>query len=882
MSKKETLFLFDAHSFVHRAVNTMPAFTNKAGHPTGAIAGFLSMMTSVLNKFTPDKVIVTFDHRGKNFRHEMFPDYKGNRPPTPPDTAVQFQPIKDIVKAWGLPSISIPGVEADDTMATLALIGLALGYEVVIVTSDKDLRQMIQEGISILDTQHGDKKFPLLTADGVFEKMGVYPDRVIDLLAIMGDKSDNVPGAEGVGEVTGAKWLAKFDTLEGVIENIDTVKGAYAQKFRDQIEQVRLSYKLVTIDSNVDLGMSFENIVGEKDEVELYRLIKEFELKKFQLAIGAKNTDAQELDIDILNLDDNTSNDELISVINQAEQDGELFIEHHIDDNKLILFLANVENESVYKVTLNKSNKEVLALIISDTITLSGNDMKDTLRILNGCLKLEINTMNSVKDTRVLNYNINGGSTKKVSIEVINQLGANLELSELRVTHKLDTDKPRWDKLQHEELVLIKAQELVVAKNTFASDEYNSFAFDSNNHMIKSLAMDFSLLPILAKMESDGVYVDKDRLQTLQVQLTAKLIDIEFEIFEIAGKKFNIASGPQTIKVLFTDLAIPSKKKSTAEDVMSKLADQYPITGLIMKWRSLSKIISTYIVGIINKMDSNGRVHATFNQTVVSTSRLSASDPGLQSIPVATLDGKKIRSSFVAKPKYKVVALDYSQIDIRILAHLCQQPELIEAFLNNVDVHASTAADVFDVLINDVTELQRRAAKAINFGMIYGRGAKALAAALNISKKEAEAYIEAYFIKYDLVKPTMQSILAFAQENLYVETQIGRKLLTQNVNTKIPMQRAHAELSAKNAPLQGTAADIVKQAMIDVAIYIFNNPEYDITLLMQVHDELVIEVKEEYADEVAKTIAHIMENAFKLSVPLVVDYKVADNWADAH
>jgi DNA polymerase-1 len=881
MSKKKTLFLYDGNSFIHRAGNTMPAFNNKAGHPTGAIAGFLSMMTSVMNKFKPDKNIVNFDHKGKNFRHEMFPDYKGNRPPTEPDLAMQFQPIKDIVKAWGLPIISIPGYEADDSLATLAEIGVSLGYIVYIVTSDKDLRQRIRKDIYILDTQQ-DKNPKPLDADGVFDKMGVYPDRVIDLLAIMGDSSDNIPGAAGVGPVTAAKWLDKFDTLEGVIENIDTVKGAYAEKFRNQIAEVRLSYKLVTIDYNIDLGVDFNDIVGERDDEELYRLIQEYELKKFQLAIGAKNTNAEETTVSIINLDDNDSNEKFSSIISQAQIDKSLFIEHYIFENNLVLFLSNIEDESVYTVTINNDNKYIASLLMSYDITLSGNDMKNTLKALVNNLGTSLNTTRPVRDTRVLNFNMNGGSTKDVGIDVLNQLSANIELSELRVTNKLDMETAKWNKLNLEEIVLVKSQELVVAKKTFESDTYKEFAFNSKG-MIKSLAMDFALLPVLAQMEIDGVYINKEKLDSIYVRMSEKLVDIEVKIFEMAGQKFNVNSSKDVIRVLFEDLEIPSKKKSSAEDVLSKLVEKYPIAGLILQWRSLSKMISTYVVGITKRLDSNGKVYATFNQNVTTSSRLSVKDPGLQSIPVASVDGKEIRESFEARAGYKYVALDYSQIEIRILAHLCQQPELVEAFLNGEDVHAITAAHVFNVNLEDVTPLQRRAAKAINFGLIYGKGAKAVAAELKISKKEAEVYIEGYFTKYDMIRPNMASILEFSQENLYVETEIGRKLLTRNVNTSNSMQRSHAELSAKNAPLQGTAADIVKQAMIDVAKYIYENkPLFDITLLMQVHDELVVEIKEEYAEEISKVIAGIMEDAVCLTVPLVVDYKVANNWADAH
>lgn len=870
MSKKPKLFLFDGNSFIHRAANTMPAFSNKAGHPTGVIVGFLNMMTSVLNRYNPEKTIVNFDHKGKNFRHELLPSYKGNRPPTDPEISAQFQPVKDIVKAWGLPIISIKGVEADDTMGTLADIGVEEGYDVYIVTSDKDMRQKVKENISILDTKDAEKKGKPLDAQGVFDKMGVYPDRVIDLLSIMGDASDNVPGAVGVGEVTAAKWIAKFGSLDGIIENIHTVKGAYAQKFQDQIEQVRLSYKLVTIDSNVDLGVEFKDIVGEKDDDELFRLIQEYELKKFQLAIGAKNTNAEELSINIIDLD-NENTSALNIVI--GESGDNLFVESHQDDLGLTLFISPAHDENVYKVT---ACGEIARMVLCRPC-LSGNDIKQTLKHLVELSGVKLNTNIKVMDTRVFNYNINGGRTKKVGLDEINQIEANIELSELRVTHKLDTEKPKWEKLQFEELLQVKAEEVLIAKKTLLSQSHKDLL------QLKPLNVDYQLIPVIALMEINGVYVNKDILETLNVEYKAKLIDIEFEIYDIAGDKFNIGSHKQVKEVLFDKLGIPSRNRKTDEKEMTKLSKVYPICGLIMQWRSLSKLISTYIVGIMNRADEESRVHANFNQTVVTSSRLSADDPNLQSIPVATDMGKRIRTSFEAKERKKIIALDYSQIEMRVLAHFSKQPELVYAFNNNIDVHVSTAADVFDMEMEAVGFEKRRAAKAINFGLIYGLGAKALAKDLGISIAEAKDYIEKYFNKYNLVKPYMDSILDFAKENLFVVTDMGRKLLTRNVNTTNNMAKPHEELSAKNAPLQGTAADIMKLAMIEVAKYIFENKDkYEITLLMQVHDELVIEADDDIAEIIANDIAEIMENVVQLVVPLKVDYAIADNWADAH
>lgn len=877
MSKKTdlpTLFLIDGNSFMHRAANTMPAFNNKAGHPTGAMTGFLNMMVSVINDHNPDKCIVTFDHKGKTFRHDIFPEYKGTRPPSDPDLAKQFGPIKEIVKAWGYPVVSIEGVEADDTMSTLADMGVAQGYLVYLVTSDKDMCQKVSEKVLLLDTKNTDKKGKALDVDGVYEKLGVYPVQVIDLLAIMGDKSDNVPGAEGVGQVTASKWLNKYDSLDGILANIDELKGAYAEKFKAQIDNVLLSKKLVTIDSNVNIGMELNEIKGERNEDKLYALTQEFEMKKFQLAADIKNTNAETLDIKVIDLDESESNISFESLMNDV-QEG-LFIEiAETKKDKMLFFSSQSMDENVvYKVNLTKE----IALKIMSMPLLMGNDTKNTLKLLSMASEQLIEPTRKVMDTRVYNYNLNGGSKTKAAINVINQISANIEISELRVTNKLDTDKPKWDKLKFEELLIIKAQEVLIARKTLSSDEHNSLL-----ESYRPLSMDYELLPVLARMEQDGVLVDKQKLEELNIVLSDQLNDMSKEIFEIAGEEFNIASVAQVKRILFDVMEIPSKKKSTAESEMNKLAVEHRIVKLILDWRSLSKKISTYVVGIINRLDSNNRVHCEFNQTVAATGRLSARDPNLQSIPVASEDGRKIRSAFIASNGKRILALDYSQIEMRILAHVCEQPELIDAFLNDVDVHAATASDIFNVNIEDVTYEQRRAAKAINFSLIYGKGSKALAQDLDIEVKEAKQYIADYFEKYSLVKPSMEDILDFARANLFVRTLFGRKVLTRDINAKNPMVRPHAENAAKNAPYQGTAADIIKEAMIATAKYISeNNLHDDVSMLIQVHDELVFEISEDRVDEMAKIIAEIMENVIDLKVPLVVDHNVANNWSDAH
>lgn len=869
MSKPQC-FIFDGNSFMFRAHHSMPAFTTKKGFPTGAMTGFFNMVNSVITKFSPEKTIFTFDAKGKNFRHEIFPEYKAHRPPTDPDLSAQFQPVKDIVSAWGYPILCKEGVEADDVMGTLAKMAVAEGYQVVIVTSDKDMRQMVTEDILILDTKDADTKGKPYSAEGVIEKMGVPPEYVRDLLAIKGDSADNVPGVPGVGETTAAKWINEFGGLESIIANADALKGAYGQKLRDNIENARLSYRLVVIDDNLELDTTFDKIVGVRDEAKLFELVSEYELNKFKNTIGVVNAMAQSADYTLASLDVAGAD----SFYQEVCDSGKYFAE--ISEDGAVAFVSSGEESDILYFDVAENLNLVEKLLNNTEITLVGNDTKNVLKAFAKATGCSVRPTVKVVDTRVINYVLNGGTSKMVSIQSLNDSFAEIELSPLRNEYKLDTDKPKWEKIQIEDLRNIKAEELVVAKKVLAHGKIKE-------HLVSyyPLNQDLALLPVLAQMEIDGVLVDLDYLAGLKAEFGDRISKIEKQIFEIAGQEFNVGSPAQVKKVLFEDLSIPSKKQSTDEGELSKIASDYPIAQLILDWRSLNKLITTYVDGLTKRATESGVVHTTYNQTITATSRLSSTDPNLQNIPIRTEDGRKIRQAFVARKGFVIMSADYSQIELRILAHGCQQHALVEAFKNDEDVHCATASVIFEVPLAEVTPEQRRAAKAINFGLIYGQGAKAQAEQLGIPLKTAKAYNDAYFEKYDMIKPFMDGQLEFAKENLFVNTFMGRMLLTRDVNTTNPMVRVHAELAAKNAPLQGTSADIIKEAMIKTALMI-SQTGLSARMLLQVHDELVFEVAEEDAETISLEIVNIMENAVKLSVPMKVEFGFGNNWLEAH
>lgn len=868
------LLIVDGNSFIHRAYNALPPLTNSESFPTGAMTGVLNMINNLIKTQKPDKIVIAYDAKGKNFRHSMYNDYKANRNPMDDDLRVQIEPLKEVITAWGLPSICVDGVEADDSISTLAKLGESQGYFVIISTSDKDMRQVVNENIVILDTKDTlNKSLSYYDPHTIFVKNGVYPNRIIDLLALVGDVSDNVPGVPSCGEKTAVKWLKEYDSIDGIMDNADNIKGKVGEKLRESIDSgnLKLSYNLVKIDLNVELPYkNIDDYIGEYDEEKLDLLTKKYELNNFRKALNIKDLSAEKISFNVID-----DNDSVYKFLLSCSKD--IYIERFNLNDELFVLASEHDCEDVYLFKVSDHIDDLKRLtkkfILSDW-SFCGNDVKETLKSLYEYTNDIFLFRTKIKDSRILNCHLNGGKSKNISIEQLNLIYSNIELSELRDKYKLDSKTPKISKMTFDELVEVKCEEIHIAKSILLKE------YDTNK---KSLELDYELCPVLAMMESNGVKLDSEKLKEHGIFIEEKMKILEDSIYEDAGEKFNISSPKQVGNILFNVLNIESKKKSTAEDVLLALKDDNPIISKILKYRSLSTLNSTYITGLINKLDKDDFLHTTYNQSLTVTGRLSSVDPNLQNIPIKSDDGKKIREAFIAREGYKIVAFDYSQIELVILAHLAQEPALIDAFNKGLDIHSATAAFILDINISDVTDEQRRIFKAINFGLIYGKGYKKLAEELSITNKEAKTHIDLYFNKYSRIKPYFDELLAKTQENLYLETLYGRKIPITDINSNNSMIRGFAERAVKNNGIQGTSADIIKKAMNTINTNILYNCGNNVRMIMQVHDELVFEIKDDsLLENLSEKIKEIMENVVTLSVPLKVNYKIAENWLKAH
>ncbi|MBM25437.1 MAG: DNA polymerase I [Chloroflexi bacterium] len=883
----EPLFIIiDGNSFMHRAFHGMPPFKNKEGFPTQIIAGVSNMINGQLTKLKPAKVVVVFDHKGKTFRHDMFEGYKGDRPSLPDDFRVQIEPLKELIAAWGLPMMSIPYVEADDSMSTLAIQAKEAGYKVAMLTSDKDMCQIVDEDIGILDTKDIEKGNVVRHIEGVKEKMKVYPNQIVPFLALVGDKADCVPGVEGVGEGTAAKWLAEYKTLENLIANKENIKGKVGANFVKAVEDgsFQLSIDLVTIKTDVDLGQTVEEFQAERDDEKLLELVTKYELHGLKKSLGVVDTNAESASSTVV-----TDENKILAFLEEVKKEDNLFIELIKLDGKDKFLMSSEKVDSIFLVDVTEHLNTLTELATDNKHTIISLKAKSIINKLFNLTKNEKLFFCKLDDIRVYDYVHFTQRSKEATLEHLNNDHSKFNLSELRETYKLNGKTPKWNKMTEEEILEVRSEEVSISKYIFENK-----IEEINTNISK---MDNKILSVLSYMETNGALIQPHILKTIGEELSEILRQKEEIIYKIAGEEFSIASPKQVQAILFDKLGLPAKKKTTAEDALRKAVaaltknkdleeekkeDLTTIVNEILEHRSLSKIIGTYVVGLTERMTKDNKVHTTYQSTVTSTGRFSSIDPNLQNIPIRNEEGRKIRNAFIAKKGYKILAVDYSQIELRILAHLANDEAFIRAFNNGEDIHKQTAADILGIDISEVTDDQRRIAKAINFGLIYGMGEKRLAEDNNITRKEAKVYYNGFFDTYVSVKPYFDEELERAKENLYIKTILGRKLSTKDVNANNSMIRSHAEKAAKNAGIQGSAAEIIKLAMIDVFDFIFNEAKEDAIMIMQVHDELVFEVKEDKAEELAERIKSIMENVIELKVPLVAEYKIADNWNEAH
>lgn len=911
MSEK-TLYLVDGSAYLYRAhfVPALQRLKNHKGEPTGMIYGVINMINRMIKEYDPKYMAVVFDAPGKTFRHDMYDQYKATRPPMPDDLRNQIQPTKDIIKALGVPLLEIKGVEADDVMGTLGVMASQAGFKTVISSGDKDMAQLVNDDVMLIDTMRKTS----MNIDGVKEKFGVRPDQIIDYLTLIGDTSDNIPGVNKVGPKTAVKWLEEHETLDNIIENANQVKGKVGEYLREAIPQIPLSKQLVTIDTSVPLDCKVQDLTINGEDVEqLNILAQEFGIRSLQRE---------------------TQTDLFSQVSTEPETDTETQSEKNYttirDEKTLEQWLEKIRNEKIIAFDLETTSLDSMqAEIVGMSFSCKPGEAaytpiahvektEEQLKILDNQLELQ-SVLNQVEPL-LNNPEIKLiGQHFKYDMNVLSNYGIeinNLSDDSLMESYVLDTngrhdmDTLAMQYLQKQTIKYedicgkgakqISFAEVPVDVATQYAAEDADITLQLHLELSKKLQehqqqqqlkvyreIEMPLIQVLAKMEQTGVLVDSKTLEKQSEELSIKIAQLEQQAYELVGREFNLNSPKQLQEILFEEQNIPVIKKtptgqpSTSEDVLQELAEDYELPRIIIDNRSFSKLKSTYTDKLPQEINSRtGRIHTSYHQAVATTGRLSSTNPNLQNIPIRTEEGRKIRQAFVAPEGFKIMAADYSQIELRIMAHLSKDEKLLDSFAKDQDVHSRTASQVFGVEIEEVSKDQRRAAKAINFGLMYGMSAFGLAKQLGVERGEAQDYMNRYFDQYPKVAEFMKTIKEQAKENAYVDTLFGRRLYFPEIKNRNGRIRAGAERAAINAPMQGTAADIIKQAMLKVFAEIKNNP--DIRMIMQVHDELVFEVREEKQDELAVLVKNLMEKAVQLSIPLKVDIGIGDNWDEAH
>lgn len=920
------LILVDGSSYLYRAYHAFPPLTNSAGEPTGAMYGVLNMLRSLILQYQPTHAVVVFDAKGKTFRDELFEHYKSHRPPMPDDLRAQIEPLHTMVKAMGLPLMAVPGVEADDVIGTLAREAEKAGRPVLISTGDKDMAQLVTPGITLINTMTN----TILGPDEVVTKYGVPPELIIDFLALMGDSSDNIPGVPGVGEKTAQallQGLGGLDTLYAEAEKIAglSFRGAktMAAKLEQNKEVAYLSYQLATIKTDVELDLSCEELlVLEPAADDLLTLFKKYEFKrwitdvesgKWMQAKGskpaAKPAQAAVAEEEVVEAAATLSAENYVTILD--EETLTAWIEKL---KKAPLFAFDTETDSLDNISANMVGLSfaiepgVAAYVPVAHDYLDAPDQIPRDRVLE-LLKPLLEDNSLLKVGQNLKYD--RGILANYGIELrgiaFDTMLESYILDSVAGRHDMDSLSDRW--LQHKTITF----EEIAGKgknqltfNQIALEEAGRYAAEDADvtlqlhlkmwpklqqhegplHVFKNIEM--PLVPVLYRVERNGVKIDPAVLHAHSQEIAKRLVELEQKAYEIAGEEFNLSSPKQLQTILFEKQGIKPLKKtpggapSTSEEVLEELALDYPLPKVILEYRGLAKLKSTYtdkLPLMINP--KTGRVHTSYHQAVTATGRLSSTDPNLQNIPVRNEEGRRIRQAFIAPQDYLIVSADYSQIELRIMAHLSRDNGLLTAFAEGKDIHRATAAEVFSLPLESVSSEQRRSAKAINFGLIYGMSAFGLARQLNIPRREAQKYMDLYFERYPGVLDYMERTRAQAKEQGYVETLDGRRLYLPDIKSSNGARRAGAERAAINAPMQGTAADIIKRAMIAVDEWLLTEKPR-VRMIMQVHDELVFEVHKDDLESVAKKVHELMENSTTLAVPLLVEVGSGENWDQAH
>ncbi len=907
------LLLVDGSSYLYRAFHALPPLSNSKGEPTGAVLGVINMLNKLMKEESPDRVAVVFDAPGRTFRDELFDQYKAHRTPMPDDLRSQLPPLLEAVAGLGLPLLRVAGVEADDVIGTLAVQGAAAGFDVLISTGDKDMAQLVDPRISLVNTMTNTR----LDRAGVKAKFDVFPEQIVDYLALVGDSSDNIPGITGVGPKTAAKWLNQHQTLDALVARAADIPGKVGENLRGELPALELSRKLATIDAAVSLAVAPEDLVAASpDQKRLRELYGRLELRAL-----AKSLDALPPSADTATATSAAagSSTELASVAPSARQQ-----EAVLSDASLDAWIAKLKAAPLVCIGVETDSPDYMhahlvglafavapgdAAYIPLAHDYTGAPPQLALDRVLGALKPLLEDPELAKVGRRLKFDAHILANHGITLQgqrydsmlesyVLDSVATRHDLESTAAKY-LGTAITRYEDVAGKGAKQIAFGQVDVQRAANYAGEEAEVTLKLHRALWPQLeaaprlqnlyeTIEQPLSPVLYRMERTGVLVDRALLRAQSSELAARMAQLQIEAHAAAGGSFNVDSPKQLQEILFGKLGLPVVRKtptgqpSTAEDVLEELAQSYELPKLILEYRGVSKLKSTYTDKLPEQINERtGRIHTCYQQTVAATGRLSSSDPNLQNIPIRTSEGRRIRQAFIAEEGYSLVAADYSQIELRIMAHLSSDASLLKAFAEDRDIHQATAAEVLGLPAGEVTADQRRSAKAVNFGLIYGMSAFGLARQLGISRGDAQRYVDLYFQRYPGVKRYMDETRAQARELGYVETVFGRRLYLPEIRSRDAARRQYAERSAINAPMQGTAADIIKRAMIEVDAWL-GESQARARIILQVHDELVLEVADDAVESTVMCLREHMIAAAELAVPLKVDVGIGRNWDEAH
>ena len=917
------LILVDGSGYLYRAFHALPPLTNSRGEPTGAVLGVLNMLNKMIKEEAPDRIAVVFDAPGRTFRDDLFDQYKAHREPMPDNLTAQVQPLYDAVAAMGVPLLRVPGVEADDVIGTLARLGADAGFKVLISTGDKDMAQLVGPNVELINTMSNTR----LDRIGVKAKFDVFPEQIVDYLALVGDTSDNIPGITGVGNKTAAKWLNQYQNLDTLIAQAADISGKVGENLRNEMPMLELSRKLATIDTTLSLDVTPEQLsTGAPDAARLRELYTRMELRALLKALGPETQGTQAGgEIDLIVAEATTAGGTplatAVAVVStpqprnyhkvMSEEELDIWLQK-LKDAPLVSFdtetdsldymraqivgvsFAVAPGEAAYvplghdyagaphQLDRNKALATLKPMLEDITKAKVGHHLKFDAHVLaNYGIALNGQRFDSMLESYVLNsvatrHDMDASAVRYLGVKTINFEDLTGKGAKKITFNQVDVDRAAEYSAEDADITLQLHQAIWPQIEAVPNLK---FVYEN---------IEQPLVPVLFRMERAGVLVDRSLLKAQSTELATRMLELQTQAHQLAGGVFNVDSPKQLQEILFGKLGIPVVRKtstgqpSTAEDVLEELAETHPLPRLILEYRGMAKLKSTYTDNLPLQINAaTGRIHTSYHQAVAATGRLSSQDPNLQNIPIRTQEGRRIRQAFIAPAGHSLVAADYSQIELRIMAHLSGDATLLRAFADDRDVHQATASEVFSTPLEQVSADQRRSAKAINFGLMYGMSAFGLARQLNIARGDAQKYMDLYFERYPGVRRYMEETRRQARETGYVETVFGRRLYLPEIQSRNAALRQYAERSAINAPMQGTAADIIKRAMIEVDSWL-QSSRVAARLIMQVHDELVLEVADEAIETVVGQIRTHMIRAASLSIPLKVDVGVGRNWDEAH